>query len=496
MDAAALDRLVRVSISADRLAASVIIHPGLDAEFLTPELVNSFLDQHAVARSGPRDEAVAALIAQARSRPEAAAEAVVARGVTPVHGTPGRFELAPRAEPPARDAASATDHYQRSPFHVVLAGERVGTLFPPTDGADGVDVTGQTIPTKPGLASPVRFDQTLLVDASGSVTALIPGIVILTDASLRLLDTLEVEGYVDFSTGHIDFPGHVSVARGIRDCFSVRTGRSLTVRELVEAARLETGEDAILESGMAAREKGSLTVGRDLHAKYLDNVEARIERDAVIAKEAANCYLRVGRCFAGPGCSFVGGELFAMSVEVAQLGSRAGVATGVVLGRVAEFEDKATRLAQAVIPMRKRVEALSDKLNQLRRSSGRMTPSQAEELTELQFELASQQDRLDKLVHGLDTYLRVIAARAQGSLTVHRTLCAGVRLWIGRWRAEFHTELMGPATIALDSSGEPVINDPSAPTPTPLSRFARVIADDRFIDVDHLRKDCELPRAA
>ncbi|MCC6677816.1 MAG: DUF342 domain-containing protein [Phycisphaerales bacterium] len=496
MDASALDRLIRVSISADRLAATVIIQPGLDPEFLTADLINTLLDQQVIARSRARDDAVADLVRAARERPDQPAHAIVARGVEPIHGGPGRFELAPRPAPPPLADPGATDHYQRTPFHVVHAGGRVGTLFPPADGIDGVDVTGQVLPSRRGAAANVRFDETVIVDAAGAVTAAIPGIVIFRDSSLRILDTLKIDGYVDFSTGNIDFPGHVSVGRGIRDCFTVRTGRSITVHELVEAARLEIGEDAILERGMAAREKGSLSVGRDLHAKYLDNVEARITRDAVIAKEVANCHLSVGRHFAGPGCSFVGGELFAMSAEIAQVGSRAGVATGIVLGRVAEVEDKAARLARAVVPMRKRVDALRDRLDQLRRGSGRLTATQAEDLTELQFEEATQQDRLGKLTHGLEAYLQVIAAQARGSLTFHRLLCAGVRLWIGGWRAEFNTELMGPATISLDAAGDPVITDPASPTPIPLSRLARIIADDRFIDVDRIRRDCGLPRAA
>lgn len=496
MDANALDRLVRVAISADRLTASVIIQPGLEPDFLTPDLVNTLLEQAAVVRTRERDEAVEALVARARRHPDQPAQAVVARGTEPVHGGPGRFEPATRPAPPPAADTGATDHYQRSPFHVVHAGERVGTLFPPADGADGVDVTGKTLSSRRGAPAPVRFDDSVTIDRSGAVTANFPGIVVFKESFLRILDTLKIDGYVDFSTGNIDFPGHVGVARGIRDCFSVRTGRSLTVHDLVEAARIQTGEDAFLERGMAAREKGSLVVGRDLHAKYLDNVEGRIGRDAFIIKEAANCHLHVGRHFLGPACTFVGGELFAGSIELAQAGSRAGVTTALVLGRAAEIEERAARLAHAVVPMRRRVEALREQLDQLRRGAGRITASQAETLTELQFEESNQRDRLARLAQGLEACLKVIATQARGSLTVHRVLCAGVRLWIGPWHAEFHAEIMGPATISLDAEGQPVITDSGSTAPLPLSRMAKLVPDDRFIDVDRVRRDCGLPRAA
>lgn len=495
MPASDFDRLVRVSIDADRLAASVTIQPGLEPEFLAPELLNSLLDQHGVVRSQQRDAAVEALLAAAREQPGRPAEAVVVRGVEPVHGRAGRFELAAPPPPPASDTGQ-TDHYQRSAFHIVHAGETVGTLFPPTEGVDGVDVTGKALHCRTALAASVRFDDTVTLEKDGTVRAAIPGIVCLKEGSLRILDTLKVDGYVDFSTGNIDFPGHVTVNRGVRDCFSVRTGRSLTVHELVEAAQIHAQEDATLERGMAAREKGSLRVGRDLHAKYLDNVDATIGRDAVIAKEVANCHLRVARHFAGPACSLVGGELFAMSAELAQVGSRAGVATGIVLGRIAEHEDKAKRLAAAIVPMQQRVAAMREKLDQLRRAAGRLSPAQAEELTELQFELSTQETRLARLVEALEAYLRVIAAQGKGSLTFHRVLCAGVRIWIGNWRAEFNTELMGPATITLDAGGHPVVQDQGSQAPVPLSKLARVIEDDRFIHVDEVRRACGLARAA
>lgn len=499
----AFEKLIRVSITPDRLEAGVSIQPGLDAAFLTAELVNSLLDQQGILRAKDRDDAVAELIQRAHAAGDATVETVVAKGTPATHGESGRFELSAAAEPSqptdpaaATPAVEGTDHYNRCAFQIVLKGDLVGTLHPPVEGKDGTDVTGKTIAARSGLSAPVRFDETVTVLKNGAVHAVVSGNVVLKNSCLRIVDTLEVDNYIDFSTGNIDFPGHVKVAKGVRDCFVVRTGRDLTVHDLVEAAQLEVGEDAHLNRGMAAREKGGLTVGRDLRTKYLDNVEVQVGRDAFITKETANCQISVGRKFMGPTCAVVGGDLACLEGEVAQLGTRAGVTTSLALGRVKELEEKARQFLAAVVPMKKRVEGLQQAYDQLRRSAPKPNAAQAEQLTEAQFELSTQRDRLAKLTRGLEAYLSVIATHCKGTLQVHRLLCPGVKLWMGSYRVEISKEIAGPLRLALDERGQPTLTMISSGNTSPLSQHARVIQDDRFVDVAKIRKDCDLPMAA
>lgn len=479
---------VRVVVAADRLSATLCVGPG-SRDGIEPILIDALLDERGVARTHDRAALVrAALDALATSDPAAEFRFVVARGTEAAAGEDGRFEPAAPLSPEIQPTSEgAIDHHARSAYTVVRAGQVLGRLIAPTAGVDGVDVTGHSIAAKPGKPAPIVLDHTCAADAGGVVRALVSGALILSDGRIRVKPDLEVAGFVDFTTGNIDFPGSVHVGRGVRDCFVVRAGEDLVVRGLVEAATLRAGRDADLAGGMAGREQGSLHAGRDLKAAYLDATATTAGRDLFVMKEITGSRVEVRRNVHGPTCAIIGGHLtVAGECEVAQLGSEAGTATRVDLGCLPPLESLAASLAEAFPLAEEAAASASRRLTSLKQASGRLTPQQAEELTTLEFELGLARERLKKVTSARLRVLTALDRFTTVKLTVHRALYPGVRLHIGRVIASPREMVRGPMTIVLSAAGEPLMS--RGPRTEPLSACFRLMPNAEAPDLLGMRR--------
>ncbi|NRA58467.1 MAG: DUF342 domain-containing protein, partial [Phycisphaerales bacterium] len=259
-----LEKLIRISVCADGLTATLTVQAGVDPEELSADLVGAILEGRGVripAEINPRVDELKRRIAEA---PEAEIDIVIAEGIAPVHGKDGRFELDPELcddEQAKKREESETDadHYGRSAFLVVEEGQRIGKVVPHSDAEDGVDVRGKTIKATPARPCKVKFDESLDVDEDGTVTALRNGRLEVAAERIRIQPVLVVPESVDFSSGNVDFPEDVLVQKGVRDCFTVHAGGSLEIVELVEAATVSANGSILLRRGMAGRGKGEIS---------------------------------------------------------------------------------------------------------------------------------------------------------------------------------------------------------------------------------------------
>ncbi len=486
---------ITISISADALEACVAITAACDRASLSVEGIATLLGQKGVQIGPEQHAAIESLISDARSQPVLNLTRIISRGTPAVHGTPGRIEFMPGQDPSAHQAAPTVadrqdrvDYHARSTLAVARRGQPIGRIIPPGEAVHGADVTGRVLSAHEGTAFEVATDDSVELRSDGTLIAAKNGLIELRGKKLRVLDTLELRGFVDFSTGNIDFPGDVSIGGGVRDCFSVRCDRDLSIREMVEAADITAARDCTLERGMAGRFKGSLNVGRDLKAHYLDAVRATVGRDAAIDREIATCELVVVGRLTAPSAAIVGGSAWAAcGIEIAQLGGDSEVATEIVVGRVAAHEELLRRALSLVPETDRPRDKVRDELNQIRYAIVRPTPSQAREISDLTAQLTQRQAACDALAREIRTSLDTIARHTNPVLRLSRVMLPGVRLWIGHCLVQPRTPLKGPLEITLNELGQPLVRFGNGPTSL-LSTIARVIPDGRFLDLHALRR--------
>lgn len=445
---------IRVTIAGDAMQASLTILASAPDDAPTADACLAALRGREVFIDGRVEKAVRALVDAHTADPSVDHEGVVATGVAPEHGEDGRFELDPalaEAPAPPADPDDQVDFYDAASFTVVRAGRTLGRIIPPTPGADGRTVQGASIAARSGKSCALKTDATVTI-RDESVIAAVDGALQLDDEAVRVRQTLEIEGSVDYATGNIRFPGDVIVRECVRDCFLIESDRDVVVRGVVEAAAITAGRDAHLLGGMAGREKGALMVGRDLTARYLGMVAGVVGRDATIEREIIDSDLEVRGAFTGERCALVGGRLAVSgAATVGEVGRDAGARTEVILGRAPRVDHLA---AQA--------RSLLARLEVERKEDHEESPS------------AGAQAMRRRLGDAVERLRERMAPASSVQLTVLRRVHPGVVVIVGAYELAFTAGVQGPVRITLDLGGRPRVVQVAGGQPLEIESFARL----------------------
>ena len=485
----------RIKVSQDQLSASLVIEVHADSAHLTEERIDAACADRGLIAPQNRTKTIREALETffAEETHESAHEVVIAKGRSPQHGEDGYLLFEPGLDPAAEEpetrtdgkADGAVDFYNQSAFTIVMDNQIIGRLVDPTAGVDGFDVTGKVLAARNGRPLELKVDPTILLDREHRLVAQASGIIDYHGGRIRILEELDIADNVDFSTGNIDFPGDVSVGKGIKDRFRVKVGKSLVVRELVEAATLTCAVDCTLQRGMAGRGKGTITTGRDLCATFVDNSTLLVGRDLIVAKEIGACRTYVSRHVTSPTAALVGGEMIVgQRCELAQVGSESGVKTLIALGRHHEIDGLARKLADLLPDALSSANRLRRRRETISTQGTNLSAEQAEELTSAQRAASEAESRVSRIRSGLERLWTTHRENTKPELVVSKVLYAGVQVAIGGFLATMKEDLKGPVRIWL-AKGEPQVGDLEGAC-SPLSTVASVEACDRFPDLQTL----------
>lgn len=450
---------LRVSLASDRSSASLTVPGRPDPKVVPEEAGEAMLREAGVEINAEVREAVASLFRRA-GESDKPVTGEVARAIPPAHGTDGYVEWTVDREhddsqqdkPAGPD--DAIDYRQVSAFVMVQPSQVLGQVHAHTDGEDGRDVTGKSLPAKAGKPCQLETDESIHIDASGAIFAQDEGVLWREGHKACIRRLLEVPGYVDYSTGNIDFNGDVAVQQGVRDRFVVKAVGDIQVRGLIEAAVIETGQDLHAQGGFAGRERGNARVGRDLVAKYLDNVQGQIFGDLRVDREIINCELTVHGGVASPTGSIIGGRVRVTgALHVACIGSGGGVATEIRVGSVPRLEQPLHRLVAMSHQLVENEEKYREE-QRLLAMTRRPSAEEKERQCELMFELGEMQTALNKTRVASDALAQRIAAKRVVDVRVDRKLFHGVRICMGDVVYRITDEVKGPLRVELANGNE------------------------------------------
>lgn len=513
---------ISVRMKDSRMKAVLIIPPDMLRDVVTVELCVSAARNADVVVSEQVLDAITEAVNLYHQDSHQRFEVEIAKGTVPVNGQDGWIEWEERFDPdrpqPAvvhrsseprehdpshEDEAGSTaaragevhagidesedpaeeddrvDFYQSRLGPTVSAGEYICTIHEPTAGKDGETVNGVIIAAKAGQPVRTIMNETVEVDGYGRVTARISGLLHYDERSLRVLELLEIPGYVDFSTGHVQFDGDVVVQKGIRDRFEVRCTGDLIVNGLVEAASIHVEGDAILRYGMAGRQKGVIDIGADLMARYLDSVNGTVRGNLTIEREIINCTLDIGRSLLLKRGSLIGGRVVARGgANLENIGSEGNIPTTLIIGIIPELE----RILQQINAMRasvnNRIKRLEMEVDPLRRAGTRLSETQARYLKRFEAELLALHERFEQLHQKRGEIRRRIEKYARAEIVVTHRVYTGVTLILHHVSAQIKTKLRGPVRIGFNERMEAVVEDLITNHTRSLSSFAEISVTD------------------
>jgi len=468
---------LHVRIRPDGSEATLIAPAGMDRSAVRVETTTVVARQAGVEITQAVGEALAAF-ATAYGEGASDLSQVIARATPPRPGTDGRMEWASDHDPTVShrlDGESGrSDHYAGKTYVRVAEGKAVGVLHAPTEPQPGRDVRGREIKAALGRPVTIKFHPTLQVDDAGRVTARVAGVLVFERNELKVSQLLEIAGGVDFSTGNIDFPGNITIAKGVCAGFKVKAGGDLTIGGLIEAAEVICSGNLSARTGMAGQGRGALTVGGNAHVVYLEQVRGAVRGDFAVDREISDCRLIVGGRLHSPGGTILGGEVAVTdSLVIKVLGSARGTATTLVLDDAPFVRAARAGAGKALADAEARLAKL-DREERTIMVNPRPGSRDKERLTEIAFET----NELNRAISTADNKMTeldvLLEATRKLNVNVVGVIHAGVTMRIGDLRAEFTTPRRGPLWIFRDERGEPAYRLGSTGAAKPLTDIARV----------------------
>ncbi|MEX0886442.1 MAG: FapA family protein [Phycisphaeraceae bacterium] len=449
---------VAIRIEDDGSAATLLLGPRPPHQPVTP---GQALEAMTAAGLAPLSHWAQAL-AQGVSRHRAAPDQRVAVQLTrlePQAGQAGYVLWREGVDPtvariipgsPAED--ERIDFYNQSRFVFVARGQMLGRVVDPVPGTPGTDVRGAVVAPADAEPAAVTIADGVAVDASGTMTAQVDGVLHFENVTVRVEPVLEIPGDVDFATGNVAFKGDVHVGGSVGDLFKVSSDQHVEVGGTIEAADVTTGGSLTVRGGIAGKEKGWLNIGGDLAARYLNGARGRVAGHVWVGREIDHTELEITGGLQAADGRIVGGSLtLGGDSSVGELGSPQGQATLIHLGFQPAMERQADRVLAIMARLRRRAKVRKKDLQRL--SSGARGEANHPRAASLLREIEQLHARRRCWAEDLERRRLELARLANTELTVLRTLYPGVTIVTPKARATVAHEQAGPVMLGQTREG-------------------------------------------
>lgn len=428
---------IEVRISPDRLTAEINIFPGS----ASPGELLLERSRDALASLGVGLETVDGdLLEQAlENRGKWAA---VAFGTPPVDGVDAFLEVYVETERNApaglENEEGAVDHKDLGIIHNVWKDQEIAVKIPMQEGTDGTDVTGKPLKAKRAKETNIIAGPNTLLSEDGLVLkAGEDGHLVRVGNKFSIITLFEVPGDVDYSTGNLDFAGSIIIRGSVKNDFSVRAGKGVEIKGVVEAAHISSDGDIHLGSGVMGMGKGLIESGESIFAEHVDQCTLKAGKDLFFRQALMHCDIEVGssiRLVEGGKGYISGGVLKAgAEVECLSLGAEMGTRTAVHVGVSPDLLEKRKQLMSGKEELETKQQLIEKNLlylTRLMKEKGldENHKAMALKFAGLQKTIGEQLGRIDSLITDIENAIN--SNRQKGNVKVWNTCYPGVAITI------------------------------------------------------------------
>ncbi len=439
------DKLFRVNISKDNLSATLSLHAEAVPQGVTADDIYNQLNQLGLKVNEQSRENIATFV-ESLSNGNIPQPVIVVQGKAPLHDQPGRIEKLYEENKQEEVAKDSQSYYDRSCIVTVKKDQEILRIIAPVEGKNGVDVYGKEVPRK--LAQEAKIEPGINVEQKGdTIIATSNGVLRWDGRKVSVEPSLEVNGNVDFSVGNIDFDGDVHITKNVLDLFKVYSGRNIVVDGTAEAADIQAKGDLEIKGGMAGKDKGKFSAGRDLKGKYISNAFARANRHIEVRSEIVQSDVVCGGHVWVNGL-LVGGKVAARGgVKVKTLGSEANVKTLVEAGIDEQLREKCSVVGPEIKKRYAKAQKVRQTVEPLMQYQKNLSPEQKEKATELLYQASELEDSAQEMIDELYELYKKAQQEAVAEVEVSSLLYPGVTIRFARVEANVLDILRGPVKI-------------------------------------------------
>lgn len=380
---------------------------------------------------------------------------VLARGIEPVSGADGWFELTVKVSGEEtefeEDEEGNIDLRNLNAYSEIEPDQKLGIVHPPQDGIPGITAHGLPVLAERGKPFHLIAGEGVILKYEERVAfAEKSGRALFEKQIISVVDQLVVPGDIDLSIGNIDFNGFVEVKGDVPDDFDIKTTKGIKVSGHIGACNIES-DSSIEITSMAGKDLGQITCYGDLHANFLNQVTVLCFGDVYVTNEIRNSVIKsTGKVIVERG-SIIGGSCTAMDgIEAKDFGTSSGQKTRVVAGIYFPDADRFDYLRELLKSINQQIDSISVALKPLKQHLERDDDIAAS----AEVRLAILNEKLDKLHEEKNNFSAEInASKPQEfssqnpKINVLKSLKEGVFIVLGNTTEEIKIERAGPMSI-------------------------------------------------
>ncbi|MCX8092794.1 MAG: FapA family protein [Candidatus Goldbacteria bacterium] len=349
------------------------------------------------------------------------------------------------------ETADKIDYRNVKSIQNVKKGTPLAKKVPPTNGVNGMTVTGKVIKAKPG--NDVKFIIGKGVEPSPDnpelYIAAIDGQVIFKNNKLEVLSIYEINGDVDMSIGNIDFIGSVIVHGSVGE-FRIKAGEDVIIDGVADGTEIISGGKVIVKGGIVGK-KARVIAQDDVTTKYIRNAYVETEKSIIVNEAAMHSTLISGQKIIVMGTKglIVGGTIAAaFEVSAKEIGSKLATYTEISIGETPKMREemqKATtelkNIEEQLDKTKKGIIFLKDLSTKM---GGNLPPDKRDlmaKLTRTQFKLMTEQKKWEEIKNKLEAKAKEMQTTKRGKVNCLGTVYTGVKIIINKVQRTISDEL-------------------------------------------------------
>ena len=279
---------------------------------LTEEYFRTLLNKMNIVH-GIQEESVLDAIHTCNNQKRIQKNILIARGIPAKNEISEYTQLNPmlgRNQMP--ESGEKVDHRNFTNFIIVKKGQALAKQKSRKPGSEGINIHGTAIPYKVLRPSSIECGENTRMEDK-FLLASIDGQMIMKKNTVHVRENLHIRGPVDYSTGHITFPGDILIEGHVSDGFKIHSGGSVTIKQTFDVTEAVTKGDLNVAGGIIGRGLALLKVGGGIKTKFIDNCRVACRKKISVSAEIVNSQVyTLDKIEMGDRGMIIGGEIFAV----------------------------------------------------------------------------------------------------------------------------------------------------------------------------------------